>query len=544
MKFFTAVLTVFLLGTIACRAQFSYKVRADSLRVYNDTGNAELIIENSTRNVSGYLFNLGNGRTAFKTLAWADISGKPPVVTGAATPGEIALYAGSATLTGTSYLTWDNINNALTTYQLVVGNSLTGTTMAINGANTYNRQIIFKTNNSDRWYFRVNSDNETGSNKGSNLQIINRNDTGATLNNFFTGIRSTGNIIINGTVDAGYKLDVQGTGRFTTSITSPLLLLTTQLSGDSSAYLGQGMATSDNWKIFGSGANDQGELVFQVGDNASSFAPFGERFRFNYTSTTPGTQKDAMIIDYSKVTIPDTVTVKHVTGLNLATGSIGPDSLLVVNSGNIKRISGSAYLPITGGILSGTLQVGLGFQANSTADFYNYSRFHWSVFTDSSDNYTNNISSLYTNRSKVDKGYTDSAIAHLRDSLSAQIPVSKIVAKQSLNGAAAYTLISYPTPNNGQIGNYDIGSMINIKAITTDVLQFQVVFYDETNTFRIVNIGSGLATIGYSAMNPVTISVYPGTNIAVKTILTTGGGTISYNAQAYIRFNFSDTNIF
>jgi hypothetical protein len=51
-------------------AQFTYKIKADSVRLYNDNCNAELIIENSTRNINGFLFNYGNGRTRF-----VDISG-------------------------------------------------------------------------------------------------------------------------------------------------------------------------------------------------------------------------------------------------------------------------------------------------------------------------------------------------------------------------------------------------------------------------------------------------------------------------------------
>ncbi|SJZ93164.1 tail fiber domain-containing protein [Sediminibacterium ginsengisoli] len=47
-------------------AQFTHKIKADSVRIYNDSCNAELILENSTRNVSGFLFNTGNGRTQFK----------------------------------------------------------------------------------------------------------------------------------------------------------------------------------------------------------------------------------------------------------------------------------------------------------------------------------------------------------------------------------------------------------------------------------------------------------------------------------------------
>ncbi|MCW3107818.1 MAG: hypothetical protein JWQ09_2324 [Segetibacter sp.] len=50
-----------------CYSQFVYKLKADSVKITNDSCNAELIIENSSKNVSGFLFNNGNGRTIFKS---------------------------------------------------------------------------------------------------------------------------------------------------------------------------------------------------------------------------------------------------------------------------------------------------------------------------------------------------------------------------------------------------------------------------------------------------------------------------------------------
>lgn len=47
-------------------AQFVYKIKADSVKITNDSCTAELILENSTKNVNGFLYNRGNGRTEFK----------------------------------------------------------------------------------------------------------------------------------------------------------------------------------------------------------------------------------------------------------------------------------------------------------------------------------------------------------------------------------------------------------------------------------------------------------------------------------------------
>lgn len=49
-------------------AQQVYQIRADSVRIYNVCDTAELILENRTSKVNGYLFNKGNGRTEFRKI--------------------------------------------------------------------------------------------------------------------------------------------------------------------------------------------------------------------------------------------------------------------------------------------------------------------------------------------------------------------------------------------------------------------------------------------------------------------------------------------
>jgi hypothetical protein len=69
--------------------------------------------------------------------------------------------------------------------------------------------------------------------------------------------------------------------------------------GSTTNYIGQTMATNDNWKIYGTGSTiDQGELVFQVGDNGVPAPSNGQRFRFTYDAPSGGTAKDVLIIDY------------------------------------------------------------------------------------------------------------------------------------------------------------------------------------------------------------------------------------------------------
>lgn len=49
-------------------AQKVYQIRADSVRIYNVCDTAELILENRTQKIDGFLFNKGAGRTEFRKL--------------------------------------------------------------------------------------------------------------------------------------------------------------------------------------------------------------------------------------------------------------------------------------------------------------------------------------------------------------------------------------------------------------------------------------------------------------------------------------------
>jgi hypothetical protein len=50
------------------RPPYVYTIKADSVKITNSCDTAELIIENHTQNVSGFLFNKGRGRTEFRTV--------------------------------------------------------------------------------------------------------------------------------------------------------------------------------------------------------------------------------------------------------------------------------------------------------------------------------------------------------------------------------------------------------------------------------------------------------------------------------------------
>jgi hypothetical protein len=64
--FFLTALVILSVTIAYSQPAFTYKIKADTLLVTNDSCEAEFVLENHTRAVKGFLFNTGNGRTVFK----------------------------------------------------------------------------------------------------------------------------------------------------------------------------------------------------------------------------------------------------------------------------------------------------------------------------------------------------------------------------------------------------------------------------------------------------------------------------------------------
>jgi len=58
-----------LANTLQAQQPYIYTIKADSVKITNTCDTAELIIENHTQNVPGFLFNKGRGRTEFRRIA-------------------------------------------------------------------------------------------------------------------------------------------------------------------------------------------------------------------------------------------------------------------------------------------------------------------------------------------------------------------------------------------------------------------------------------------------------------------------------------------
>lgn len=109
-----------------------------------------------------------------------------------------------------------------------------------------------------------------------------------------------------------------------------------------------------------------------------------------------------------------------------------------------------------------------------------------------------------------------------------------ITAQTAAGNITTYTV-------GGSDGSFMVTANLNITAISIDVIQTQVVYTDETNTSRTLimygmgTTSAGLTTTGVSNYAPVAeLRAKAGTTITVQTTLTTGAGSITFNAHGSI----------
>lgn len=87
---------------------------------------------------------------------------------------------------------------------------------------------------------------------------------------------------------------------------------------------------------------------------------------------------------------------------------------------------------------------------------------------------------------------------------------------------------------------FRIGGYITITSIAVDIIQLQCVYTDETNTVRTQLFfpqgltSASLATTGAFVFPTMDIRAKAGTNINVITVLTVGGGSITYDVGVTI----------
>ncbi len=92
------------------------------------------------------------------------------------------------------------------------------TRMVIDGDTSQNKIITYRTNGLQRFGLYTDNTPESGTNVGSDFRLRSYNDAGTLLTTPLFVKRSTGNVGINTTTDAGFKLDVNGTARIVGTI--------------------------------------------------------------------------------------------------------------------------------------------------------------------------------------------------------------------------------------------------------------------------------------------------------------------------------------
>ncbi len=217
--------------------------------------------------------------------AWQNISGAPG---GSDTAIQ---YNDAGTFGGSSFLTVNKSTGAVTSTS-----TLTNQGLVISKAAATTRPINFQTSGSNRWILQANATAETGSNAGSDFQLIRLADNGATQNTVYTISRATGvmdfavsptvaGAPIGGNSAAGTSGSIQlnnGSGSFTsgsgfTWASNALSIATanataTITGGDSSTSInGSNMVVRGGNSLSGTNSNG-GTLFLQGGQPGSAGA--------------------------------------------------------------------------------------------------------------------------------------------------------------------------------------------------------------------------------------------------------------------------------
>lgn len=205
-------------------------------------------------------------------------------VTGTGVSGQVAFWNGTTTQTGSNNLFWDNTNSRLgigtnvPDYRLTISDSATIFSQRIINTATNGRAGLFLQNNSTGYagfgvygtafniftfrsntVFFASNDFFIGAGDLGTGQIIFARGSG--LSSESMRIFSTGNLAINTTTDAGFRLDVNGTARVQGN-------LTTNLTAGSVPFIGaSGLLTQNNSNLFWDNVNGR----LGIGTNAPAY---------------------------------------------------------------------------------------------------------------------------------------------------------------------------------------------------------------------------------------------------------------------------------
>ena len=218
-------------------ANFAHRVTASttSLQTIKTTGQLQLHNYTSTSVFTGTIAGLLGFDSSGNVITSA------AGVTGSGTAGQVTYWSGTSAVTGSTGMTW---NNSTSTFAISGITNLTGTgtqvPLTLSAASTANNTLILKhagnynaiqlNNNAatpvEAGVIGWGNSTATSELAASFYFLINRNTTsnasirftgysGSAVENYMTIWGNTKNVIINGTTDAGYRLDINGTGAIT-----------------------------------------------------------------------------------------------------------------------------------------------------------------------------------------------------------------------------------------------------------------------------------------------------------------------------------------
>lgn len=175
-------------------AQNVYQIKADSVRIYNTCDTAELILENRTQNVSGFLFNKGKGRTEFQRLRLKLVNGNALAIEGQDT---LLLSSLIKTAADPLYI-WQQaaVSQPLSSFW-ISGTGRAGSFMTNNTINSPHTVWLKPGGSVSRWAtFLYNTESGTG-NQGSDFRLARYSDSGTFVSNVMTVERATGIVTFN-----------------------------------------------------------------------------------------------------------------------------------------------------------------------------------------------------------------------------------------------------------------------------------------------------------------------------------------------------------
>lgn len=205
-----ALMLLLVAGVQHARAQYVYKIKADTVRIYNTCdSSAELVLQNRTRNVLGYLYNKGGGVTEFRALNPVDLIYKSNdtlyyrLSTGQIGHVKIGL---SAAEQSSSFILNQNAAAQAIANAWISGYFKANTgyqsirTTAANGTVDYS--ILDLASGSNRWGLG-RTGLESGSNSGTDFVIKGYSDNGAEIGNYLKLTRVNKDATFGGHIKIG-----------------------------------------------------------------------------------------------------------------------------------------------------------------------------------------------------------------------------------------------------------------------------------------------------------------------------------------------------